>query len=372
MTMATISLCMIVKNEQQVLARCLDSVRGAVDEIVIVDTGSTDSTREIALRYTDRVYDFLWIDDCSAARNFSFDQATMDYCMWLDADDVLTAEDRDGLIALKSSLLPETDVVMMKYNTAFDSAGRPTFSYYRERILRRGKFRWEGAVHEVIAPSGVILHSPLAVTHQKLHAAEPGRNLRIFEKLLAGGRVLTPREQFYYARELYYAGRYQEAAAAFASFLSQGRGWVVNNIDACRLLSACRSELGDADGALGALLQALRYGPPDAELCCDLGHWFRSRARYRDAIFWYALALGRKTDERTGAFVSVDSCGYLPAIWMCVCYDRLGEWENAEYYNELAGSFKPEDGTYLKNKSYFLNRKQTNRVPEDRLASTAQ
>ena len=213
--MATISLCMIVKNEQQVLARCLDSVRGAVDEIVIVDTGSTDSTREIALRYTDRVYDFLWIDDFSAARNFSFDQATMDYCMWLDADDVLTAEDRDGLIALKSSLLPETDVVMMKYNTAFDSAGRPTFSYYRERILRRGKFRWEGAVHEVIAPSGVILHSPLAVTHQKLHAAEPGRNLRIFEKLLAGGRVLTPREQFYYARELYYAGRYQEAAAAF-------------------------------------------------------------------------------------------------------------------------------------------------------------
>ena len=77
--MITISLCMIVKNESEVLARCLDSVRGAVDEIIIVDTGSDDNTREIARRYTDHVYDFEWIDDFSAARNYSFSKASMDY-----------------------------------------------------------------------------------------------------------------------------------------------------------------------------------------------------------------------------------------------------------------------------------------------------
>ena len=69
--MATISLCMIVKNEEGTLARCLASAAGAVDEIVVVDTGSTDRTKEIAARFTDRIYDFQWIDDFSAARNAS-------------------------------------------------------------------------------------------------------------------------------------------------------------------------------------------------------------------------------------------------------------------------------------------------------------
>ena len=58
--MATISLCMIVKNEEAVLARCLDSVRDLVDEIIIVDTGSTDRTKAIAARYTGQIYDFPW------------------------------------------------------------------------------------------------------------------------------------------------------------------------------------------------------------------------------------------------------------------------------------------------------------------------
>ena len=92
--MATISLCMIVKNEEAVLGRCLDSAAGLVDEIVVVDTGSTDATREIATRYADRVCEFAWIDDFAAARNFAFAQASMEYCMWLDADDVIEPEDQ--------------------------------------------------------------------------------------------------------------------------------------------------------------------------------------------------------------------------------------------------------------------------------------
>ena len=68
----TISLCMIVKNEERVLARCLDSVADLVDEIIIVDTGSTDATKEIAARYTEKIYDFVWQDHFAAARNFSF------------------------------------------------------------------------------------------------------------------------------------------------------------------------------------------------------------------------------------------------------------------------------------------------------------
>ena len=75
--MISISLCMIVRDEEQVLARCLDSVREAVDEIVIVDTGSLDRTKEIAWKYTDQVFDFVWRDDFSAARNYAFSRASM-------------------------------------------------------------------------------------------------------------------------------------------------------------------------------------------------------------------------------------------------------------------------------------------------------
>ena len=70
--MISISMCMIVKNEQDILARCLDSYAGTYDELIIVDTGSTDNTKEIAAHYTDKIYDFEWINDFSAARNFAF------------------------------------------------------------------------------------------------------------------------------------------------------------------------------------------------------------------------------------------------------------------------------------------------------------
>lgn len=79
--MITVSLCMIVKNEEAVLERCLESVSDLVDEIVVVDTGSTDRTREIAEWFTGRVYDFQWIDDFAAARNYAFSLAEKDYCM---------------------------------------------------------------------------------------------------------------------------------------------------------------------------------------------------------------------------------------------------------------------------------------------------
>ena len=72
----TISLCMIVKNEEKVLARCLDSVADLVDEIIIVDTGSSDATKEIASRYTNQIYDFSSQDDFTTARKFSISKAS--------------------------------------------------------------------------------------------------------------------------------------------------------------------------------------------------------------------------------------------------------------------------------------------------------
>lgn len=352
--MSTISLCMIVKNEAEALPRCLDSVSGLVDEIVIVDTGSGDGTEQLARRYTDKVYSFPWIDDFSAARNFAFERASMDYCMWLDADDVLLEPDREAFQELKRTLLPEADVVMLPYHTAFDEQGRPAFSYYRERILRRGpRCRFQGAVHEAVAPWGKVVYGRAAVTHRKLRPGDPDRNLHIFEGLLARGQTLVPREQFYYARELYYHQRYEDASKVLETFLSQGQGWVENQIDACRVLADCYDALGRRREARRALLESFAFAPPRAETCCALGARFLRDGDFSTAAYWYELALTLPRSDRSGAFVSPDCYGYLPCIQLAVCWYHLGNTEKAREYNDRAGAFKPEDAAYLHNRAFF-------------------
>ena len=95
---------MIVRDEEDHLAKCLESVRGLFDEIVIVDTGSVDRTKEIAREFGAKVFDFVWIDDFAAARNEALSHATGDYAFWLDADDVVEPAEREKLEALFSGL----------------------------------------------------------------------------------------------------------------------------------------------------------------------------------------------------------------------------------------------------------------------------
>lgn len=352
--MARISLCMIVRDEERVLGRCLDSVAGLVDEMVIVDTGSRDATRETAAAYTDRIYDFPWEEDFAAARNFAFSKGSMDYLMWLDADDVLEPADRELFLELKRTLPTDVDVVMLPYHSRVDPDGAPLFTCYRERIVRNvGRALWRGAVHEAIQPFGKVLWGRAAVTHRKKGPGDPDRNLRIYEKKLARGEDLEPRERFYYARELLDHQRYAQAAEALEMFLDRGGGWVENEIEACRLLASCRRELGDGAGALRALLESFRYDDPRAETCCDLGAHFQREKNWRRAKFWYELALTRPREDESGAFIQPDCYGYLPCIQLCLCCHALGLGEEAEAWNLRAGQYKPDDPYYRRNLAYF-------------------
>ena len=352
--MVTVSLCMIVKNEEDVLARCLESVTGLVDEIVIVDTGSTDQTREIAKRFTNRVYDFAWTDDFAEARNYAFSLAGKDYSMWLDADDVILEPDRAAFRELKEALDPTVCVVMAKYNTGFDENGNVTFSYFRERLIKNNiGLRWKGAVHEAITPTGRVLYSDFAVTHRKTRPSDPERNLRIYEKQLAQGVELEPRQQFYYGRELYYHRRYEDAARVFERFLDEGRGWLENNIDACCQCAYCYERIEQPEKALQSLLRSFTYDRPRAEVCCELGRWFFQRENMSLAAYWYSLALTCARDDSRGGFVSPDCYGYLPYIQLCVCYSRMGDLERAKRMNELAASFKPDADAVQHNRKFF-------------------
>lgn len=352
--MPTISLCMIVKNEEQSLARCLDSIAGLVDEIIIVDTGSTDRTAAIASAYTSKIYSYPWKDNFADARNYSFSKATMDYCMWMDADDILEEKERAGFLQLKQSLPPATDLVMMKYHTSFDEAGKPSFSYFRERWIRNcPKYRWIGAVHEVIPPNGSVIYSDVAICHRKIKTGDPDRNLKIYQKLLAKGEVLEPRHLYYYGRELYYHKQYEEAVSVLGQFLLAEGGWVENKIEACSVCADCYRRLGQEQAALTALLRSMSFDLPRAELCCEIGKYFLEHGKYQNAIYWYETALKIPRNEYSGGFMLPDCHDYIPLLQLCVCYDKLGDRQKAKEYNEKAGVCKPYSKAYLYNKQYF-------------------
>jgi len=352
--MVTISLCMIVKNEEDVLGRCLDCVSDIVDEIIIVDTGSTDTTKKIAQNYTDKIFDFQWINDFSAARNFSFSKATMDYTLWLDADDIILVEDIEKFKRLKQNLTLDVDNVMMMYNVGFDGNGKVTLSYFRERLSKRiNNCKWMEPVHECLIMTGNTINTDICITHRKEHAAVAGRNISIYKALLSQGKSLSPRGIFYYARELYQNNFIDDAIKYFNEFLDTEKGWIEDNISACFDLSKCYAIKGDKIKMLRILLRSLEYDTPRAEICCNIGTYYFEASDYNRAIFWYKLASDLIKPVNSWGFISHDFWGYIPNIQLCVCYDRLGNKTEALKYNNKAAEFKPTSPAVLANRSYL-------------------
>lgn len=354
--MATISLCMIVKNEEEVLDNCLSSVKEACDEMIIVDTGSMDKTKEIAKQYTNKIYDFTWIDDFSAARNFAFSHATKDFIMWLDADDILQEEDLEKLLELKKKLTSSVDVVSMKYHLAFDDIGNPTFSFKRNRLVKRSnQFKWRGFVHEYLEVSGHILHSDIAVTHNK-HLKETGfdksRNLRIYEKQLKNGIRFTPRDLYYYANELRENKEYKRAISYYNQFLATKKGWIEDSIRACLYLEDCYRHIGKETEAFNALVSSFKYDEPRPEVSYRLGEYLMENKAYQTAVFWFNLAT-KSTLKNHGGFVEPAYTTFYPNLQLCVCYWQLGQMDKSYEHHKMAANFRPNDPIVIKNEQFF-------------------
>ena len=354
--MATISLAMIVKNEQDVLERCLESAKNLFNEIIIVDTGSTDATKQIARRFTKKVSDFEWVDDFSRARNYAFSLATCDYIMWLDADDVLSSSLQENVFKLKNLLTNQKpDVVMMKYDIAFDEYNNPTFSYYRERIVKNhAGFVWEDAVHEVISPKGKIVYFDYSIEHRPVpNKKQTDRNLKIYESLLKRGMTLSARGQYYYSRELMFNGKYAQAIENYDKFLAMKDAWKENIISACQDLGFIYMTLGENAKAKNALLSSFVYDTPRAEVCCKLGDIFMFEHKFDSAIYWFELALKDKIDLQSGAFVQEQYYNTYPLLQLCVCYYNLGNYKKAQKCNNKVGKINKNNSAYKSNKIFF-------------------
>lgn len=167
----SVSLCMIVKNEEHLLPKCLSSLKPLVDEMIIVDTGSTDHTMEIARIMGARVVEMTWQDDYSVARNLSLEQARGNWILVMDADEVISSLDYEAfhkLIHENARKLTAFNIVTRNYSNRMDEEGwRPNDGLYRQVEMGGGwrpsdkvrlftndsRIRFEGHVHELVEPS---------------------------------------------------------------------------------------------------------------------------------------------------------------------------------------------------------------------------
>lgn len=357
--MITISLCMIVRNEERTLARCLDSAAGLADDIVIVDTGSTDRTCEIAAHYTDRVLSFAWRDDFAAARNFSFEQASGDYILWLDADDVLLPRDATKLAELKRQLsqaggeaagsLP--DAFIFDYCLAEGPDGRPLVVSRRNRLVKReAGCRWSGRLHELLDfPQGTVVTADIAVTHRREAKNHSARNVRILRKWIAEEGA-SGRRLYFYASECLDRRRYAAAARAYEKLLREPAGYREDRIIACARLAECYGMLGNQELRLEALMQSFRYGIPHADICCSVAECFQRLGMRETAVYWYLQAVDLR-DRDTGLRPVPAAClTWLPHAQLSLLYAGLGRWQAACDHNARALEYAPDNPGLLANR----------------------
>ena len=270
----TVSLVMIVKDEEEWLGPCLESAKAIADEIVIVDTGSSDKTKEIAASYGAKIFDFKWIDDFSAARNFAFSKATQDFIIWLDADDKLDGAEK--LKPMLAALDPQFSAVLMQYFYGFDEHGNCTALHLKNRVVRNdGNFTWKGRIHEDLIPTmtaSVTSTTEVAVYHRSIGkrvADSSARNLRValseYKEKPMDARVV-----FNVANSYVGVGENEKAIRFYLEYLEKS-GWDEEKYIAICRAAFCLFELGHVDEAMNMFLRAVKLRPKYADAFRGLG-----------------------------------------------------------------------------------------------------
>ena len=318
--MITVSLCMIVKNEEAVLKRCLDSFAPLADEIVIVDTGSTDSTKRIAAAYTDQLYDFAWTGDFSEARNFAFSKCNCEYIYSADADEMIDEENAARFRALKKAMDPTMEMVQMWYINRHKFRTTENFERdLRPKLFKRLRnFVWINPVHESVRLDPLVFDSEIEILHlpESLHA---GRDFGIFEKQISREGKLSDKLKHMYAQELLLAGEEKDLAKSvpyFAGLLQEGEEGDGRTECYCVLARAARLAK-KTDEFFKWCLKNISI-KPCAEICCELGQYYFDAGDYEEASVWYINAL-----QETEPVLMADAGERIPLEMLAHCYEKL-------------------------------------------------
>ena len=310
-----VSLTMIVRNEEMNLSASLGSVRGLFDEVVVVDTGSTDRTKEIAGEFGAHVFEFPWIDDFAAARNAALSHATGDYAFWLDADDVLDPPQREKLAALLDGLRPNDEaayVVRCACDPAPDGSGGETVVDHIRLFPLRDDVRWTYRVHEQILPALRRVNVPVRWTDLTVRhtgytdPAVRARKLQRDTQILLTELAERPEDPFVLFNLGAIAIERKDWTKALGHLqASLARSAPSDSITRklFALIARAHQMLGDSAAALRTCAEGLSLDPEDAEL------WFRQAVVHRHRgesaraeACWRRILTLRRPDQ----FCSVD------------------------------------------------------------------
>lgn len=335
----SLSLCMIVKDEEKTLERCLKSAETFIDEIIIVDTGSTDNTKEIAKKFNAKIYDFEWIQDFAAARNYAFSKATKDYILWLDGDDYIKEESIKIIEDILNDLDKSIDYISAEYILGRNEKEEVTYSLVRNRIVRRSmNYQWIGKVHEYLLVYGNGISGEFSIEHGKVKGYT-NRNLQIFRKMEQDKEVFTPRDLLYYANELRDNVCYKEAIEKYTQFLDTKQGWIEDIKTAYAKIAECYKLLGEINKIPDVIFESFKHDTPRADICCTLGEYYMEGNMFNQAAFWYRVALDCRPEKGSLAIDCKEYYTWIPSLQLCVCYFYMENLNCAYFFNELAATF---------------------------------
>ena len=200
--MSKLTLSMIVKNEEANLRECLESVKGIVDEIVLVDTGSTDSTIKIAEEFDAKIYHFNWINDFSAARNFALSKSTGDWILYLDADERLDGRSKNEI----SQFLNKKNFIGVNclINNVDEITGTPKYMKYIRFFRNSKNISFSGKAHEQIEMS--LIQNNYSIEESRIEITHLGYNVEKHELQKKAKRNLLPLlEEYNETQSSYYA-----------------------------------------------------------------------------------------------------------------------------------------------------------------------
>ena len=287
----TLSLCMIVKDEEEMLPGCLEPLRGVVDEMIVVDTGSTDRTVEIAESFGARVVHFPWNGSFADARNASIEAATGDWVIYLDADEHMEPADARGLRGLLGRTWREGFYLVETNYTGGAEAGSAVTHMALRIWRRRPQYRFSGRIHEQKTHTMPIYlperfeATRIRVRHygylnQRIASKDKSRrNIQLLEQEAQESR--TPFTDYNLGSEYLVLGEHAEARMHFDRAWDALREQGLQSVGYAPLLVArvarARREVGDYDGAMAAVDEGLEQFPDHTDLVLEATVTARSR-----------------------------------------------------------------------------------------------
>jgi glycosyltransferase involved in cell wall biosynthesis len=349
-----------VKNEEPVLERCINSMKGCYDELIIVDTGSTDNTINIAKKLGARVEHFEWIDDFAAARNYAFSFATGDWIMWVDADDVLLENDYKRFREIVESQPKDVMGINFPYIYSHESTGTgeiPNFKYHRLRIMRKESNPvWVGRIHEYNKIEGKTINCNEIDFH---HYRDEGkgtqntaRNLRILKKVVDN---CTSEEKtrylFYYGKELIYNNKLDEAIETFKQYIPLSN-WIPEKHRAMYEMAVCYQVKGDINNAKKYALESIHLDEDFVDPYILLGKIAYNNKQWKKVIKWMTAATHCETPQ-VQFFDFIPYSTYVPYDFMAMAYWNLQQYMKGYECILKCLEYKPKDSRYIYNRKEF-------------------